>query len=258
MIDLHCHILPGLDDGARDLSEALEMARIAVGDGISEIVATPHTEDGYHHNRGEEVRDAVSVFQASLAEHGIPLVLFPGAEVHIHINLIEQLIQREVLTLCDQQKYLLLELPSVFLPHYSDSVIKGLLAEGITPLIAHPERNEYLRKQQNQLQAWIHQGARVQVNAGSLLGHWGKQTQMNAIGLLRRGWVHVVASDGHRMNVRQPLLSTAYQMIAKTVSALACHQLQENAKKVLHGEPCVSIHSETRMKWWFFNRYRNQ
>ena len=252
MTDLHCHVLPGLDDGAGDFAEALDMCRVAVEDGITEIVATPHTEDGLYRNCGTKICEAVRLFQEALVQERIPLAVYPGAEVHIHENLIDHIRQGQVLTLGNNRKYILLELPSTLLPLYTDHVIRRLLEEGITPLIAHPERNEQVRRNQERLQAWVALGACVQLNAGSLLGFWGKQIRQCATFLLRSGYVHVIASDGHDAQNRPPVLSKAYREVEKAVSPDAREVLEANAKAVLAGGMCKTISQERSPRKWFF------
>ncbi len=241
MTDLHCHILPGVDDGAVDLEEALDMARIAVADGITEIVATPHTENGVYQNKGEDVRVAVDCLQAALIANRIPLKLSPGSEVHIHLHLLERVKSGKVLTINDQKRYLLLELPNHLLPQFTDELITALLMENIIPLIAHPERNAVLRKHPSRLSNWINQGVCVQINAGSVLGKWGNQTKRWAMRLIKQGWVHVLASDGHHSANRKPLLSAAYQTVGDETSERVVAFLKENAVAVQAGERCASL-----------------
>jgi protein-tyrosine phosphatase len=238
MIDLHCHILPYLDDGPCDLSQALEMARIAVEDGITDIVATPHTENGLYKNSREDVLKAIGNFQGVLNQEGIPLAIHAGSEIHIHCDLVEHVKNSLLLSVCDHRKYILLELPSVFLPRFTDQLLHELKLSDITPIIAHPERYEAVRNHPDRLAKWMEQGAVVQLNAGSLLGHMGKKTKEFALYLLQRGLVHVLASDGHNSERRRPILADAYRYAAKATSVEAALLLKENAKAVLRGEMC--------------------
>ncbi|HEU4963699.1 MAG TPA: CpsB/CapC family capsule biosynthesis tyrosine phosphatase [Bacilli bacterium] len=241
MIDLHCHILPGLDDGAQTLEDALEMARIAVADGITDIVATPHTRDGVYRNDAEAVLAAVESFQRELEAAEIPLRIHPGAEVHVHVEFVENLLDGNTLTIGNGRKYVLLELPVQSIPRFTDELIYELSVEGITPIIAHPERNVALRENPNRLAEWIEQGAIAQVTAGSLLGKMGERAKKTAELMVQRRLVHVVASDAHNSGRRRPELGEAYRVLASLVDEEEATRYQVNASAVLQGGSCTVL-----------------
>ncbi len=241
MIDLHCHILPSMDDGPDSLSESLRMAKIASADGITDIVATPHVENGLFHNSGRDILAAVQSLQSSLDQEQIPLTVHAGCEAHIHLELHKNLAKRHVLSINGHDKYILLELPSLYLPAFTDQLIKDLLSSGITPLIAHPERNEVLRKHPHRLAGWVERGVVAQLTAASLLGHMGKRTQAFSMSLLQAGLVHVLASDGHNATTRLPVLAEAYRMAEKIAGGDAVPLLVANARSILNGETCQAM-----------------
>lgn len=241
MVDLHCHILPGLDDGSRNLEMSLEMARIAAADGITEIVATPHTADGIYDNPRREVLAAVHALQQKVDEAAISLRIRPGAEVHLHHRLLEHVRTGTVQTIADQGRHLLLELPRHSPISFVENVLQDLLAAGITPVIAHPERCDMLRDGFDRMRRWRDRHILFQVNAGSLLGHLGGKTQRVAYQMLRHGLVHVLASDGHDTGVRKPSLKEAYLHVEKHLSREASLQLQWNAQAVMRGEACLNL-----------------
>ncbi|TCP58973.1 protein-tyrosine phosphatase [Tumebacillus sp. BK434] len=215
MIDLHCHILPGLDDGARDASTALHMAWAAVHDGITDIVATPHTEDGVYRHSADEVRKAVERLQQQLLEAQVPLRLHPGSEVHIHPELIDQLRAGQIMTLGDQGRYLLLELPLRNVPRVMERIFDDLADRGITTILAHPERNLVLQEQPWRLAAWSEEyGVLAQLTAGSVTGQMGKTLQRTALSFFQSRLAHLVASDAHDLKNRRPELRAAYLKLA--------------------------------------------
>jgi protein-tyrosine phosphatase len=250
MIDIHCHILPGLDDGAQTLEDALDLARIAVADGITDIVATPHTHDGIYRNDASVVLSAVAEFQQMLDAEQIPLRIHPGAEVHLHLELVENLLSNQTLTLGNQRKYLLLEFPSQSVPNFADDMLYELMIAGITPIIAHPERNTVLREDLNLLRKWVEQGALAQVTAGSLTGKLGERAKLAAQRMVQQRLAHLVASDAHNIRNRRPGLSDAYDLVPQEAE-----MFKYNAWAVLHGRPCKilePIARESRKKRFFF------
>ncbi|MGD8189494.1 tyrosine-protein phosphatase [Brevibacillus ginsengisoli] len=254
MIDIHCHLLPGRDDGAQTLEEAVEMARIAFQDGITDMIVTPHTYDGIYHNTPEETVESMGILQKELERHHIPIRLHPGAEVHIHFELYKHLMNKQIMTLCDQEKYLLLELPSLTLPLFTDILIDELLQNGIIPIIAHPERIVALRHQQDRLVGWIKKGAIAQITGDSLTGKMGKRTKQFAHKLVRQRLVHLVASDAHRVRYRRAELSEAFTVLSELLPEEDVTRFHYNAQAILHAEPCKvwEIGFVTRKKWWFW------
>lgn len=252
MIDIHCHMLPGIDDGAHDMEDALHMARLAVEDGITDIIVTPHMQNGFYSTIAEKVLVETSKLQKMINLHNISLQVHPGAEVHIHPMLIENLHHHKIVTLCHANKYMLIELPALSIPHYSKVLMHDLILEQITPVIAHPERNLVIRKDWHIIVEWIEMGVMMQVNAGSLLGEMGIQTQKFAQNLLKNRMVHVLASDGHNTKTRRPMLSEAYRMVSKLVSNRDAELLKENAQDILKGNTCKAHAPLVRRKHFRF------
>lgn len=256
MIDLHCHILPGLDDGAQSMEEALEMARMAVQDGMTDIVATPHTYNGLYLNRAVDILKAVDDLQQALDRESIPLRIHPGAEVHVHAECIEHILSSEILTICNGRKYLLLELPFHHIPRFTDDLLYELKIQEIIPIIAHPERNAVLCERPNILVNWIQEGALAQLTAGSLLGHLGERAKSVAEYMVEHGLVHVIASDAHNTRRRRPELRAAYLALAEKFSPELAECFKENARIILRGES-LQIESpiarpKKKKKWLFF------
>ena len=246
IVDLHCHILPNLDDGPADLGEALRMARMAVRDGITDVVATPHTSNGVYSNKAKDVLRAVKVFRQALVRERIPLQIHSGSEVHIHVELIRNLQSMNTLTFGDGKKYVLLELSQFNLPLMTDLLINELRCAGITPVIAHPERNQVLSSDPGRLARWIKGGAIAQLTAGSLTGELGKRVQKTAEYMVKHKLVHLIASDGHNDGARSPILSKGYKALEKLLSAQAVSAYVLNAAAVLYGGSCA--------KSYHFNR----
>jgi protein-tyrosine phosphatase len=254
MIDIHCHLLPNIDDGAKDTEEALQMARLASADGITDIIVTPHMQNGYYHTNPENILLRVEKLQKFINEHEISLTLHPGAEVHIHPQLIENLEDQKLLTLGHPNKYLLVEFPYVSIPDYSYTVVRELVYEKKIPVLAHPERTFFAKKDLQAIREWIELGGLIQINVGSLLGHSGKSIQRFTQVLIKNKMVHVVASDAHNSRSRKPLLSHAYQEIEKVGQWEDVDRLKENAQAILKGEVC-QVHTPVTRRYWNFGSF---
>lgn len=253
MIDLHCHILPGLDDGAQTLDEALAMARIAVADGITDIVATPHTHNGLYMNKAEDILQAVSHLQEALNREGIPIRIHPGSEVHIQVELLENILSGETLTYGNHRKYVLLELPTLNLPRFMEQLLYELNVAGITPIIAHPERNLLLRENPELLANWVRHDAIAQLTAGSLLGLLGDRAKKAAEFMVKRRLIHMIASDGHNTVRRRPELVEAYRVVEKLMSKEEVQIYRFNTKAILRGENCTVLEPlYNKKKKWIF------
>ena len=222
MIDIHCHILPDIDDGPRTMEESLEMCRIAVADGIKTIVATPHHNSPYVDSQPTAVvLQRVEELREELCRHAIPLEILPGQEIHITETIVEDILQGRSLTLNNAGKYALIEMPSDSVPFYVRQVVEELKGNGITAIIAHPERNRQVQQDPSVLEQLIDAGALGQITAGSLLGQFGSSAEKSARELLRYGHVHVIASDGHSRG-RPPVLAEAFRAVDGLASDGIC------------------------------------
>jgi protein-tyrosine phosphatase len=234
MTDIHCHLLPDVDDGARDWAACIEMARVAVADGIETIVATPHWPgDDQGSSRAERVLDLTGQVQERLRAEGIPLRVLPGHELVILPGIAEALMNGEALGLgrsfaaedreAGATRYALLETPYQPLPFFVRDLIFQVQSREITPVIAHPERNPTVQTRPETLEEYVEIGCLIQVSAGSILGQFGSTVRRTAHILLRRGWCHVIASDAHSPENRPPLLSGAREAAARIVGPEAAH-----------------------------------
>ncbi len=219
MIDLHAHILPGLDDGARDLEEALEMCRIAWDDGITAIVATPHSGNGVYENGRQSILPAVKQLKACLVQQNIPIEVLPGADVYIRHDLVELLRVGAAITVNVNGRYVLVEFPHhIMLPRYIEWLFKIRL-QGITPIFTHPERHTAIQKDIDPVRQWVSGGGLVQITAMSFTGDFGPEAARCAKQLVRNRLVHAIASDAHSKDRRPPLLSHALRAAKGIVDA---------------------------------------
>jgi protein-tyrosine phosphatase len=202
-VDIHCHILPGLDDGSRDMATSITMARIAVADGTTAVVATPHWLEDEHEVTPDVIRQAVKDLQAELDRNAVPLTVYPGCEALICPDLPHRVQQGDVMTVADHGKYLLMELPFEDLPTYVDDVIFKLQVQGITPILAHVERYTCVQLDHGLALKWSKRGVLLQVNADNLARGRGREYE-TAQDLIDHGISVIVASDAHDAEHRTP------------------------------------------------------
>lgn len=216
MIDLHCHILPGIDDGAADLSVSLAMARAFLEDGVSVVACTPHILPGIYHNSGPQIRQAAAQLQAALDSEGLPLRLVTGADVHIAPDLPAALRDGRVLALADT-RYVLIEPPHHVAPQRLEDVFFNLLVAGYVPILTHPERLTWIKSHYPTIKRLVGAGVWMQITAGSLLGAFGRQPLYWAERMLDEGCVHILATDAHDVTRRPPVLGKGRDAAAKRV-----------------------------------------
>jgi protein-tyrosine phosphatase len=214
LIDLHCHLLPGIDDGAKSLEISLEMARIASADGITTIACTPHILPGVYNNNGSAIKKAVAELREKLAKNGLPIRLVTGADVHIAPDLGAQLNEGRALTLNDS-RYLLLEPPHHVLPPRFDDHIFGLQTAGYLPILTHPERLSWIDGHYDLVKRMVYGGIQMQLTAGSLTGQFGRRPRYWAERMLDDGFCHILATDAHNTEGRAPRLSAARELVAQ-------------------------------------------
>lgn len=214
MIDLHCHLLPGIDDGAQSEDMALAMARMAAADGITTVACTPHILPGVYDNAGPGIRAAVARLADAIAQAGIPLRLVAGADVHIAPDLAVRLADGRALTLNDS-RYFLLEPPHHVLPPRLIDHVFGLQTAGFVPILTHPERLTWIDGHYGLIKRLVYNGVLMQVTAGSLLGGFGRRARYWAERMLDDGLCHLLASDGHNLDRRAPRLAEAREVAAQ-------------------------------------------
>lgn len=236
MIDLHCHILPGVDDGPRDHDGFLNMAKTAVQDGITHLFATPHHLNGRYENTKSEILECVPKMNKILEIENIPLTLHPGQEVRIHRELFNSLKTDEILTLDNKGKFILLEFPLGEVPTFSRETVYELLLKDITPIIVHPERNLGLLEENNQLFDLVKEGALVQLTCGSILGKFGKRVKNFSQKIIEHNLAHFIATDAHNVSTRGFTLQQAYETISKTFGISQTFYFKENAEIMLSGK----------------------
>lgn len=215
LIDIHCHYLPGVDDGPAEIQDSIALMRLAVRDGARRIVLTPHVFPWRWPNTLATLQPRFNAFSRLIASKGIDVELFLGGEVHLVPELLDMVERREVPFIggWEGEKALLLEMHDGQVPPFALGAVRVLRQMGIRPVIAHPERNREIMANPDRLEPFILAGCLVQVTAGSLIGRFGPKAGKAALALLDRGWVHFVATDAHNLRHRPPQLSAARAML---------------------------------------------
>lgn len=255
MIDVHCHILPGIDDGPESMDVSIQMAESAIADGITHIVATPHFSNEYLFDfaRVREVRDELQ------ARIGNRVSLATGCDFHLNPENLEALRANAAPFCINQRDFLLVEFNEYSIPPAMDQTLHEIQLMGLRPVITHPERNAILRTQTERLARWVRLGCFVQVTAGSLTGAFGPAAQKDAWRWLLDGIVHLVASDAHNTRGRPLKLSPARALVREQMGEEAAAALfVDNPKAALEGRdlpyvPEVADKGEApRRKRFFF------
>jgi len=218
MIDLHSHILPGIDDGAQDLGVALAMARIAAADGIATMVCTPHIYPGMYDNDAPGIRRAVTELQAHLDLAGIDLRLMSGADVHLQPDLLACVREDRVPTIAGS-RYLLLEPPHHVAPPRFEEEVFELMAAGLVPVITHPERLSWVEANYELFVRLVDRGCWMQITAGALTGRFGRRVRYWGDRFVSEGNAHLLATDAHDPQRRPPLLAEAREAAAALVGS---------------------------------------
>jgi protein-tyrosine phosphatase len=256
MIDVHCHILPGIDDGPESVEMSLEMAENAIADGITHVVATPHSNDDYHFDfsRIRRLRDELQ------AKIGPRLTLATGCDFHLNPENIEALRANAPPFCINQHDYLLVEFNEYSIPPAMDQTLHEIQLLGLRPVITHPERNAILRVQRDRLAKWVRLGCFVQVTAGSLTGSFGSGPQRDAWRWMTDGLVHFVATDAHNVSGRPLKLSAAYGSVSEHLGTEKARALfEENPLAAFEGrelpyvpEVAEASPAPSRKRFFFF------
>ncbi len=232
MIDLHSHILPGMDDGASNIMESIEMAKIAVDCGIRGMAVTPHCNN----DRRKEIRTGLMLLRDALQEANIPLILYPGMEIKGSPGTADMLSNGQLLTI-NGSRYPLIEFDFKSTGEMETNIIKDVAQAGFTPIIAHPERYFYVQEEPELLNVWKGIGCGFQVNRGSFLGHFGEGAKQLAYEMTARGFTTVIASDAHSDQHRIPWLKDAKMLLTRQYAPIAAqYLLRYNPLRILRNE----------------------
>ena len=241
MIDIHCHLLPGIDDGAKTLAQALDMARAAVADGIDYAVMTPHLHPGRYENTRSSTEEPLREFREALRKEQIALEIGVAAEVRLAIEILPWLEQDEVPFLGEMDGYriMLLEFPHSHISHGADNLIQKLLDKKIRPIIAHPERNKDVIRDLTKIEPFIEMGCLLQLTASAVAGHFGEGSHRCARQLLELGVVTVLATDAHNLKGRRPELREGMLAAAEILGQEAAHDLVYKSPLAIIGDSYV-------------------
>lgn len=232
-VDIHCHILPGIDDGARTIEESLALAREAAANGVSDIIATPHLNRELFIFSIEDAKAAFEKLQAAITAEQIPITLHLGAEVKAAPNIPEGVKSGTIPTLAGSD-YLLLEFPFDSVPPFARELVFQIQLAGITPILAHPERNARFQRDPSLLESYLSAGCLTQINSTSLTGHLGRSSQKAAIAFLTNKWVNMIGSDGHKAGGRGVNFKEALSVAAKQVGMEeALKMVLDNPRRIL-------------------------
>jgi protein-tyrosine phosphatase len=230
MIDLHCHILPSIDDGPSDIEQSIRMAKIAAIDGIKKIVATPHITDGT--DLSERIRNHCEILIQKLQDLNVPIEILPGGE----LPAVTAPTAFKKYTI-NQTNYVLIEFPHSYLPQSARETLFNLVSAGLFPIISHPERNSSVVQNPNRLLELLDANIFVQITAGSLTGNFGRNEQQCARYLLKKGVVDILATDAHDDDYRRPELSSGLKIAAKLIGKTAAgHLVNRNPSAIINGE----------------------
>lgn len=254
MVDIHAHILPGVDDGPESMVESLGLLHQAEKEGITDIVVTPHAYHPQYNVMKDLVVEKYNNVKEELAKLDLQINLHLGQEIRIGDSIVEQIKEGKALTLANS-KYVLLELPSSNIPNYTIAIIQELLSMGKVPVIAHPERNKAIAEKPSRLLKLITHGAISQITAGSLAGHFGKSIQKTSMQLIDCNLIHTYGSDVHSRKTRPFLFDAGLCYLEKHKRQDTVDIFLENNARIIENKEVIilePIEPPSSKKWWSF------
>lgn len=255
MVDLHCHLLPGIDDGSKNMEISLRLAKEATENGVTHALLTPHHMNGRYVNHKRDVIRLTSEFRKQLEAHQIPLTVFPGQEVRINGQLIDALDKDDILFADEDNRYLMLEFPDDDVPHYTNQMIFALQQRGIIPVIVHPERNTKIMDHPELLYQLLEKGCLSQITASSYVGTFGKKVEDFSKKLIANGQGYLFASDAHDLPGRKYEMRQAFDKLGQEFGQELAERYADNARAIINGEnvPINTIKELKRKKrFWLF------
>lgn len=234
MIDIHCHILPGIDDGAKNLADSVQMAQAAAKEGIHTIIATPHFNHKYS-NEKQTILEKTAEVNEQLNSQNISIKILPGQEVTLNGEFLQDDEAGKIMPLA-QTRYCLVELPSGSVPHYTERLFYEMQVKGYIPVLAHPERNREIMQRPEKLYQLVQNGIVTQITAGSLCGHFGKNIKRFTQQLIEANLTHFIASDAHHVTTRPFYITQALEFLEKHYGFDQVVYYRENATLLIEGK----------------------
>ena len=238
MIDVHCHYLPAVDDGAQDLQSALRLLRLARADGVRKLVLTPHVHAGRWDNSLGFLLPRFDAFRNLVASKNIDVELYLGAEVHLLPESLRLLNEGQIPFIggWDGMKVMLLELPGGGIPPNALAAVRYLVGQGVLPMVAHPERNKTVMADVSSLEPFVEEGCLLQLTAASVIGEFGSRVYRTAQAILKKGWAGVVASDAHNASHRRTRMKAAFRFLRKHYGETVAERLLVSSPERLLNE----------------------
>lgn len=237
MIDIHNHILPNIDDGAKSLEEAIKMAKKATENGIKFIVATPHHQNGIYINDRDQIINDTKILNQIIKKNELDLTILPGQEIRVYDNYLRDLEEGKLLSINDGGKYIFIEFPINTIPIRAEQLIFNIQVAGYIPIITHPERNEEIRRNPMKFYQLIKKGALSQITTSSLLGYFGKKVYKFTLELIDNNLTHMLATDAHTVSGRRGInLREAYEKLNDFAGNELAEQYKRNTEMIVLGK----------------------
>lgn len=255
MVDLHCHLLPEIDDGSKSMEISLRLAREAVENGVTHALLTPHHMNGRYVNHKQDVIKRTAEFRQQLEKNNIPLTVFPGQEVRINGQLIDALDKDDILFADEDNRYLMLEFPDDDVPHYTNQMIFELQQRGITPIIVHPERNTMIMAHPELLYQLLQKDCLSQITASSYVGIFGEKVEDFSKKLIANGQGYLFASDAHDLPGRKYEMRQAFEKLSREYGQELAERYSDNARAIINGEnvPINEVRElKKKKRFWLF------
>ncbi|SEC59686.1 tyrosine-protein phosphatase [Terriglobus roseus] len=238
MVDIHQHLLFGIDDGSKSLEQSVAMVQMAMDDGFTHVVATPHANDRYPYDRARNERLLQQIRETLPPNVAAAMTLGLGCDFHLNFENTEDARLHNRRYTINEKEYLLIELPDIGISNRIDEILYNLRVEGMTPILTHPERNVTLQRTPGKLQEWVSNGLLLQVTAGSVVGDFGPTAEALAWSLLKKNSVHFLATDAHDLERRTPTMSAARRLVSERLGEeMATRLCVTNPMMVFEGKP---------------------
>ncbi|MGX7075320.1 tyrosine-protein phosphatase [Globicatella sanguinis] len=253
LVDIHSHLLPGVDDGAKDIENSIELAQVAVSEGVEHLILTPHHYNNQYVNHKYDVIKATEELQRIYDRAGINLKVYPSQEIRIHHDLLDNILYKDdYLSLDARGKYYLIEMPTKSVPDYALDLLKEMIQQGMVPVIAHPERNHAFAKDIRLLYQFIEAGCLSQVTSHSYIGFYGEKLRKISQEMIEHNLIHIISSDAHHLEYRPFNMQKAYEQVELDYDSRLAEYFKHNAAAVFNGDDVVTMRPKKKKRFGFF------